>query len=392
MIFRDRDADTDWWDDPADDTREERVYYCQNWRADVSTLLTDDGSLIQWTKYSAYGVPFGLPGLDTDSDGDFDSTDAGNIGGTYDVREDFNLDGVADISDLLDALDKLGGFQALGWGAMSSSLTANRRGYAGYEYDPVLETAGRHLYHIRRRAYDAGAGRWMRRDPMGYIDGLGLYRYCKNRPHRLNDPSGTSCMPVLLSGTSPTPRTPPLKSPHKPKFPNYYHESQGVYYSLTFDCGDGPQTVHGNMRMDEVYNLLKRIHNISDPPCCISDLRISAHYNGTSAYSCENGEDAVSGSALAGVIRLCRQATVDLNMCYSCGLAQTIADNNPQAFDSMIECTTNENRHYPPLDCEAWPNWFDDQIIYVPNPFMQNAINVRSSDSPEGWIPGTCIR
>jgi len=94
-MLRDRDADTAW-NAASDGTMEERVYYAQNWRHDVSALVTDDGRMIEWIKYSSYGVPWSLPAADTDSDGDFDATDLSAITGTYDVRKDVNLDGTVD--------------------------------------------------------------------------------------------------------------------------------------------------------------------------------------------------------------------------------------------------------------------------------------------------------
>ena len=57
VILRDRDA-TGEWHEEADSTLEERVYYCQNWRADVVALFTDTGHMIQQVRYDAYGVPF----------------------------------------------------------------------------------------------------------------------------------------------------------------------------------------------------------------------------------------------------------------------------------------------------------------------------------------------
>jgi hypothetical protein len=98
LILRDRDADTGWTS-AADDKREERRYYCQNWRADVSAILTDAGSMVEWVKYSSYGVPFALPAGDTDSDGDWDATDSTRIttSSSYDVCQDANLDGVINL-------------------------------------------------------------------------------------------------------------------------------------------------------------------------------------------------------------------------------------------------------------------------------------------------------
>ncbi|MBL1217204.1 MAG: hypothetical protein D8M59_06870 [Planctomycetes bacterium] len=102
VILRDKDANSGWTS-AADGTLEERRYLCQNseggWRADVSAIVTSGGYMVEWAKYSPYGIPFGLPGADTDSDGDCDATDITQIqtwidagGGTYDVRGDVDLD------------------------------------------------------------------------------------------------------------------------------------------------------------------------------------------------------------------------------------------------------------------------------------------------------------
>jgi RHS repeat-associated protein len=203
VIFRDRDASTSWWEDAADGLREERIYYVQNWRADVSALLTDTGSLIQWVKYSAYGVPFMIPSGDIDSDGDFDLTDVGGLGGgtfTDRARQDVNLDGVSDFDDVLDAL-ALHGSGTFGWGTLSAPQTACRRGYAGYEYDPVPEAQGRRLYHVRHRVYDADSGRWTRRDPLGYVDGYNVYAYVGSSPLNFTDRCGQSATAIGVPGS-----------------------------------------------------------------------------------------------------------------------------------------------------------------------------------------------
>ncbi|MBL8761118.1 MAG: RHS repeat-associated core domain-containing protein [Phycisphaerae bacterium] len=60
-----------------------------------------------------------------------------------------------------------------------------RLGYAGYVRDP---TTG--LLLARHRWYDAGVGRWITRDPAGYVDGLSLYLYARGNPFGLVDPMG----------------------------------------------------------------------------------------------------------------------------------------------------------------------------------------------------------
>ena len=52
VICRNRDANTAWTS-ATDGVLEERVYLCQNWRADVSAIVGSDGSMKEWVKYSA---------------------------------------------------------------------------------------------------------------------------------------------------------------------------------------------------------------------------------------------------------------------------------------------------------------------------------------------------
>jgi YD repeat-containing protein len=80
VILRDRNVSGDT------DDLEERRYVCQNWRADVSAIVTDTGKMVEWVKYSAYGVAFGIPVGDTDGDGDWDATDNTNLSGNIDAR------------------------------------------------------------------------------------------------------------------------------------------------------------------------------------------------------------------------------------------------------------------------------------------------------------------
>jgi len=61
VVLRDRDINSGWTS-AADGTLEERIYYCQNWHADVVAIVSGAGtSMKEWVKYSAYGVPFGMP-------------------------------------------------------------------------------------------------------------------------------------------------------------------------------------------------------------------------------------------------------------------------------------------------------------------------------------------
>jgi len=55
------------------------------------------------------------------------------------------------------------------------------------------------LYFYRARYYNPHIGRFMQTDPIGYEPDMNLYRYCKNNPVNLTDPSGGCAVPGFLS-------------------------------------------------------------------------------------------------------------------------------------------------------------------------------------------------
>ena len=116
--------------------------------------------------------PAQRPGAD--GDGDLDSTDVTQINTWYQasqyyVRGDLDLDGDLDGTDHTNASNASP--ITLGWGVLSD--VGNRKGYAGYELDDAIAGAYR-LYHVRNRVLNSDLGRWLRRDPLGYIDGRNL--------------------------------------------------------------------------------------------------------------------------------------------------------------------------------------------------------------------------
>ncbi len=186
VVLRDKDANTSWTS-ASDGTLEERRYYCQNWRGDVSALVTSGGYLVEWDKYESYGVPFGLPGADTDSDGDCDSTDVTQIQSwidvsSYDVRGDVDLDGDVDSSDMEFVQNNYEG-TTLGRGNLSNA--GSRKAGGGYENPSTAS-----LSHVRYRALNDTLGRWVTRDPAGYNYLPSLYHYTNSAPVSYVDPFG----------------------------------------------------------------------------------------------------------------------------------------------------------------------------------------------------------
>ena len=58
----------------------------------------------------------------------------------------------------------------------------------GYRWDG----ASPQMYYVRNRFLLAMIGTWNRRDPLGYVDGMSLYTYCKDNALSLIDPMGTT--------------------------------------------------------------------------------------------------------------------------------------------------------------------------------------------------------
>jgi RHS repeat-associated protein len=68
---------------------------------------------------------------------------------------------------------------------LASSSVGNRFLYTGRELDS--ETG---LYYYRARYYSPSLGRFLQRDPVGYLIGSNLYTYTYNSPVNLTDPLG----------------------------------------------------------------------------------------------------------------------------------------------------------------------------------------------------------
>jgi RHS repeat-associated protein len=195
VAFREKDANTAWTS-ASDGTLEERLYYCQNQHADVVGLVTSGGAQREMDRYSAYGVPFGLPVGDTNSDGDCDTADRTQVqtwidAPNYDVRGDLDLDGDVDATDKSTLRDNYEGI-TLGRTVLTASAVGDRRGHAGSEFDSKL--AGTN-YHVRHRVLGGELGRWFRRDPNNYSNGYNLYLVCLGAPTVMNDPLGLESLP-----------------------------------------------------------------------------------------------------------------------------------------------------------------------------------------------------
>ena len=170
------------WGAAADGTLETRLYFCQNWRADVVAVLDSGGAILRECRYTAYGKRVEIDAGDFDRDGSVDFFDVDAFEACFDDDDcppgrtaDVNRDGFVDFMDY-DA------FFAAYDADLETAHGGVRTLYAGYERDPGLETphadgTRNDIYHVRHRVYSTDLGRWTRRDPLGYVDGMSVYEY-----------------------------------------------------------------------------------------------------------------------------------------------------------------------------------------------------------------------
>jgi RHS repeat-associated protein len=76
-------------------------------------------------------------------------------------------------------------FYGGGWAPGESSSYGNAILYCGYWRD--AETG---LYHVRNRMYHPLLGRWLQRNPLGYVDGMSLCAYVGSSVTVMSDPFG----------------------------------------------------------------------------------------------------------------------------------------------------------------------------------------------------------
>jgi RHS repeat-associated protein len=201
------------WTAASDGTLEERVYYVQNWRADVVALVNAAGAPLEEIRYTAYGTPSSHPIADVNGDGVVGTADVTAWDdlfastGTLAVYEHNNLDRdelfPGDAGDDGFFYDQYAKTPKQAYGVNALSYLGNRKGYAGYEWDETART-----WHVRHRVLDSASGKWTRMDPLGYRGTPNMTTYSEERPIVYTDPLGldicnptTNQFPILVCGT-----------------------------------------------------------------------------------------------------------------------------------------------------------------------------------------------
>jgi RHS repeat-associated protein len=129
--------------------------------------------------------------------GDPEDGDLGITGSGLDERLYYLTDANMNVTALLDTggdaveryvydpYGKVTIYDATWTSTRSSSSYENAILFCGYRRDS--ETG---LYDVRNRTYHPTPGRWLQRDPLGYIDGPSLYEYVGGAPAVGTDPAG----------------------------------------------------------------------------------------------------------------------------------------------------------------------------------------------------------
>jgi len=188
-------------DGDANDEFEDLFYAMTDRNFSVIGLSQSTGASGERIRYDAYGHAQASPRGDANGDGlvNIDDQDIvlanfgkqiGDTGGTatYKVEADFDSNGAIDLDDLSTVFNHFG--TTIERGRLSGS--GNIVGYAGYIFEPATG-----MYVVRHRWYSTDSGRWLSRDPLGYVDGQNVYEALRTNPNRFTDPYGKNVRPAM---------------------------------------------------------------------------------------------------------------------------------------------------------------------------------------------------
>jgi RHS repeat-associated protein len=155
------------------------------------------GVVIDRIAYSAYGEATRTLRSDVNGDGfvnkdDYNGVIRSRLNATigsagYVVEADLDRDGKVAQSDYDIAIadDGKSSSGGVGEAGLFAKGVRNGVGYCGYIFN---DESG--LYTVRFRTYSPTLGRWLERDPAGYVDGMGLYEYVRGGPITAMNPWG----------------------------------------------------------------------------------------------------------------------------------------------------------------------------------------------------------
>jgi RHS repeat-associated protein len=183
----------DLTNDTPDVTYELERYYCTDPQftpvAIVKPQTGETRQPVSFLSYTPYGKVKHQPYCDIDGDGEVGYSDWMYVNQHLSTAEfgdtDTDMDGDTDTNDWMRVNQNWDG-DAVPDGTLSDPIDEdNIIGYCGYIFNSEFST-----YTARNRIYDPDLGRWLRRDPLGYVDGSNVYQYVSGRPMSLVDVFG----------------------------------------------------------------------------------------------------------------------------------------------------------------------------------------------------------
>ena len=247
---------------------DDRYYYLQNWRNDVVAIMDHLGEIKEKIVYDAYGRPSCFSPADIETtgggvgrpDGIVDASDVsawstGSAAWNKDIGNGSGVaipDGMVNSNDQATITNLTALFIGGGWGKLSSSDVGNRKGYAGYEFDEVLNGSAtadnKTLYHVRHRVLAADTGKWLQKDPLGYHDSMDLYEYCQSDAIDKVDAMGLVAA-TFFSGCKTSRCGTAVVSMTQPQTPSPSLSQEAL---CNADCASHPNTVQLNMCYNNV--------------------------------------------------------------------------------------------------------------------------------------------
>ncbi|MDZ4847682.1 MAG: RHS repeat-associated core domain-containing protein [Pirellulaceae bacterium] len=177
-----------WRITKTDSSVTRHYYYSSGWQALEERLDTSTDPERQFVWGIRYVDDLVLRERDTDNNGTLDER-------LYALQDaNWNVTAIANTSGVV---QERYNYQAYGTcTVLDPSFTSSTSSfewetlYGSYRFDPESS-----LYHIRHRYFNSALGNWISRDPIGYEGGLNPFRYVKNQPTTLLDPSGNLDIP-----------------------------------------------------------------------------------------------------------------------------------------------------------------------------------------------------
>jgi RHS repeat-associated protein len=204
FIYRQEDRDltnADPMTDPAEpdfDPAETGSWYAlTDVQFSVVALMTPEARIAERVVYDPYGrgrhyFPSDYNGDTvanvTDQNAHFSGWTADNLSGDWTRDNDCDVPDIFSyLTDFFAYLNKDAGAGQISFRYVpgTSAGPDNQIGYCGYVFNPETDD-----YTVRFRHYDPEIGRWLERDPAGYVDGSSLYEYAMSEPVDQIDPFG----------------------------------------------------------------------------------------------------------------------------------------------------------------------------------------------------------